>query len=99
MQRRGSTPLGMAAGYGDIAIATLLLERGADINAAQGLTNKTPLAYAAMVGKVDMVRFLLERGADLTIKDGHGHTALQLAERLGKNPEVVEILKEATKTN
>lgn len=98
LQRRGFTPLSIAAGHGDIPTTTLLLEQGANMNAPSGLGGYTPLAFAALVGKTDMVRFLLERGADPTLKDDHGYTALGMAEQSGKHPEVVKILKAAAKT-
>jgi ankyrin repeat protein len=61
-----------------IASLTLLLEAGADINAAdpRGLT---PLHEAARWGWNDVVRFLVARGADLHAKDNRGLTPVDSA--------------------
>jgi hypothetical protein len=54
---------GMAQ-LGDVARATLLLDRGADINAVDDEFKSTPLGFAARWGRRGMVRMLLDRGAD-----------------------------------
>jgi ankyrin repeat protein len=97
LQRRGTTPLGAAALHDDTQVAELLLDHGADVNAPGAFAGHTSIAAAAMTGKGAMVRLLLARGADPTIGDWIGQTALSLAERFGKNPEVVEMLKAALK--
>jgi len=57
------TPLGRAAGAGDVAAMTGLLDRGADPN-APGAYRLTPLAVAARNGRVEAIELLLARGAD-----------------------------------
>jgi len=57
------TPLGRAAGRGDLAAMTALLDQGADPNAA-GAHGMTPLASAARNGRVEAIELLLTRGAD-----------------------------------
>lgn len=57
------TPLGRAAGGGDLVAMTALLDHGADPNAA-GAHGMTPLASAARNGKVEAIELLLARGAD-----------------------------------
>jgi ankyrin repeat protein len=57
------TPLGRAAGQGDLAAMTALLDQGADPNAI-GAHGMTPLASAARNGKVEAIELLLARGAD-----------------------------------
>ena len=54
---------GMAQ-LGDRRKATLLLDRGAAVNAVDEEFRSTPLGLAARWGHLEMVRFLLERGAD-----------------------------------
>jgi len=62
----GTTALLFAANNGLTAIAQLLLEKGAKIN-AQDNDGWTPLIAAAGRGYIAMVQLLLEKGADLSI--------------------------------
>ena len=57
--------------HGHIAAATLLLNRGAQINTIPGGFDYsgTCLHYAALNGQRAMVEFLVEHGADVTIQD------------------------------
>ena len=55
--------------------ATLLLDRGADVNAANE-AGQTALHAAAAIGANGVVRFLVERGARLDAKTRQGRTAL-----------------------
>ena len=57
------TPLGRAAGRGDLGAMTTLLDHGADANAT-GAFGMTPLASAARNGRVEAIDLLLARGAD-----------------------------------
>ena len=92
----GTTPLHAAAVRGEQQIATLLIQRGADVNARGGENQATPLHVAAAGGHTDMVRTLVTAGADMKIRDGaleatpeewarsFGHSALgDLLRRLG----------------
>ena len=68
------TPL--AAAYsGDIKIAELLLEYGADVNAKSELL-VTPLHAAAEEDHADMVKLLIARGALLDATEAGGYTPL-----------------------
>lgn len=58
-----NTPLARAAGSGDLAAMTKLLDHGADPNASGG-HGMTPLASAARNGRVEAIELLLARGAD-----------------------------------
>ena len=58
-----------------LAAAKLLLDRGADVNAANE-AGQTPLHAAAAIGANGVVRFLVERGARLDAKTRQGRTAL-----------------------
>ncbi|TDF96625.1 ankyrin repeat domain-containing protein [Paenibacillus piri] len=60
--RAGFTPLHVAAGRGNIAIAELLLVHGAPLDARKA-DGQTPLAYARQQGKTAMAAWLRERGA------------------------------------
>jgi hypothetical protein len=74
---RGATLLHVAAEYGLLDIATLLLDRGADVNArssvgGDGVGGQTALFHSATpfdetLG-LAMTRLLVERGADLTVR-------------------------------
>jgi ankyrin repeat protein len=55
--------LGRAAGKGDLAAISTLLDHGADANAA-GAYGLTPLAAAARNGRCEAIELLLARGAD-----------------------------------
>ena len=70
----GLSPLGWASLTGNTAIITLLLDRGADIGAADS-AGSTPLHQAAYFGKTPAVRLLLDRGADPSARDKAGQTA------------------------
>ena len=58
------TPLHMAAKGGQSEIVKLLLESGADANAAQE-SGGTPLLYAAEAGHQEIVKLLLDAGANV----------------------------------
>jgi ankyrin repeat protein len=76
-----NTPLHGAAAHSG-AIARLLIEKGADVNA----TNKngqTPLHVGAAWGRADLVRLLIDRGAEFTSRDATGRTALEWAAHNG----------------
>ncbi len=66
----------------------LLLESGADVNAASKI-KMTPLMAAAMTGRAKVVESLLSKGADLTATNDKGETALEIA----KNREKLEAVK------
>lgn len=91
---RQDTPLNTAAYFGQVEIARLLLERGADVNANQGVGAVTPLHDAAMGGHGAMVRLLVERGADLEARDGEfNSTPLQWA-KFFKREVAIAVLEE-----
>ncbi|KAF1970942.1 hypothetical protein BU23DRAFT_590811 [Bimuria novae-zelandiae CBS 107.79] len=70
------TPLSWAAAYGHEAVAKLLLEKGADVEAKTN-DDWTPLRGAATSGHEAVVKLLLERGADVEAKDNNGWTPLR----------------------
>jgi hypothetical protein len=77
---------------------TLLLERGADIN-AQDWRKRTPLHLAADHGHASVVKLLLERDADITAKDAVGWTALHLAAHDGRVSSVTLLLERGADVN
>lgn len=80
--KEGNTPLSHSAGKGDIETATVLLEKGADVNAVDGI-QWTPLMAAAERGLEEMGILLLQRGADPDTRDPDGFTPLLLAAPAG----------------
>ena len=60
-------------------LMSLLLERGADVNAASTDDGETALMEACQYGRAEVVRFLLERGADVNAVKKDGFTPLMLA--------------------
>jgi uncharacterized protein len=76
----GWTPLHLAAFFGRIDAARILLDAGASVHAVSrnSLTN-TPL-HAATAGKhSDVALLLLARGAKADVPDAGGYTPLQIA--------------------
>jgi ankyrin repeat protein len=73
---RGATLLHVAAEYGNVEAAKLLLERGADVNARAlvdeaAVGGQTPLFHAVtQFGDwgLPVAQLLLERGADLSLR-------------------------------
>ena len=76
-EQGGFTPLLFAARVGDAKSATLLLDKGADVN-DMAPTGVAALALAAFSGHPDAAELLLERGADPNASAG-GYTALHAA--------------------
>jgi len=60
----GGWPLAIAARYGHINVAELLLRHGADPNLIDQKTGLTPLKLAASWGRKEAARLLIEQGAD-----------------------------------
>jgi ankyrin repeat protein len=72
---RGATLLHVAAEYGFLDAARLLLDRGADVNVraeidANGVGGQTPIFHALTQGgdDRDVAELLIDRGADVTIR-------------------------------
>ncbi|XP_063749383.1 ankyrin-3 isoform X17 [Eleginops maclovinus] len=86
----GFTPLHIAAHYGNINVATLLLNRGAAVD-FKARNDITPLHVASKRGNSNMVRLLLERGSKIDARTKDGLTPLHCGARSG-HEQVVEML-------
>jgi ankyrin repeat protein len=88
----GYPALGLAVFFGHEDVAALLLEHGADVNAASKNAQRvTPLHAAVARRNVKLVRALLDRGADPNAEQAGGFTPLHGAAYHGDR-EVVEAL-------
>lgn len=91
VNRVGWSPLHYAAAGGAADIASVLIERGASLN-ARATAGLTPLMMAAREGQEQAVAVLLDAGADASLVNSEGLTALQLADRADK-PRIVKAIK------
>ena len=86
---RGRTPLMIAASIGSIDAMKLLIEAGADVNAADSF-GATALMFA--IRDIAKVRVLLDAGARANEKSRQGQTALLLAASTTGSIETVRLL-------
>ncbi len=89
--KEGKTALQWAASYGDMTMAKLLLNRGADVNWI-GPYFHTALHYATLEDHPDMVKWLLERGAEIGV-NGDGRSPLHIAAVRGNMKIVKHLIK------
>jgi ankyrin repeat protein len=76
---------------GHTAVAALLLERGADVN-AKGVFGGTGLHWAAINGHRDTVAFLVAHGADLTVRDAKFDSTPEGWAAEGRHDEIRQML-------
>lgn len=85
-----STPLYVAAVWGDLEAARLLLDAGAEVN-ARNEDGQTALHWAASEGDRAMATLLIERGASLDQLCDEGSTPRELALLMG-HTDLLDIL-------
>jgi len=73
-----ATPLQMAARYGEVEVAAILLDYGATIDAVDS-SGMTPLHYAVSRNCANVASLLLSRGANVNRASNVGDTPLQTA--------------------
>lgn len=74
----GFSPLHWAAKEGHLNLVTLLIQRGARVNATN-MGDDTPLHLATAHGHRDIVNLLLKNKADINFVNEHGNTPLHYA--------------------
>ena len=75
----GWSPLHSAANQGQKEITELLIAKGADVNAKEGVGRGTPLHYAAYSGHKEIAELLIANGANVNAKMDNGFTSLHWA--------------------
>ena len=85
------------AGLSNKDVVSLLLDRGANINAVN-LLKETPLHLAVWIGDVDVVSILVEAGANRRKRDTEDYTPFMLARDKGFS-KIIKILKEGLKVH
>jgi ankyrin repeat protein len=86
-----NTPLIESCSRGNLKVAQLLLDNGADINAKKRNTGETALMEATSIDHKEIVELLLDHGADINDKDDHGDTTLFYASSQA-SIEIVKLL-------
>jgi ankyrin repeat protein len=84
----GVTALFSACQNGHADVVSLLIAKGANVNARNVVNGVTPLIIASCFGHSAVIRLLLRAGADAKVVDLTGDTALSCA----KNEEVRALL-------
>lgn len=92
--RDGETLLMIAAANGHLAVAELLLSRGAEVDRGDDYEN-TPLMRAAARGRLEMVRLLLRHGARPGHRNKWGRRAADWSRWPENGPEIAAVLEEA----
>lgn len=94
----GSSPLHMAAQYGHLATAEVLLRAGISKD-ARTKVDRTPLHIAAQEGHVEIVELLIKHGAEVDAKDMLRMTPLHWAVERGHMKVILCLLKHNADTN
>jgi ankyrin repeat protein len=88
----GYTPLILACYRANNAVAKLLVQKGADVDALSGMG--TALMAATVKGNSEMVTYLIGRKANPNLSDGNGKTAILYAVMFNK-PDLASLLVKA----
>jgi uncharacterized protein len=95
----GKTPVADATMRGERDTVRVLLQQGADVNAAQG-DGMTALHWAALMGDVETAEMLLYAGANVNASTRLGaFTPLLLAAKSGEAPMIAALLEASANPN
>lgn len=97
---KGVIPLVEAAYSGSVEIATLLLDKKANVNErGQVGSHETPLTAAALRGHADLVAVLINHGADVNAPGWEGRTPLMCAASSGYLDAVKVLVQKGANVN
>lgn len=86
------SPLSYAVNEGDTEIAVLLIDRGADVNFKDPMSDEAVITMAAQRGNTEIVRALVAKGADTNVMDKYlDTTPMTIAAEFG-HTETVKLL-------
>ncbi len=91
--RFGQSALMLAATMGRLAVAELLVEEGADINAKDMEHGRSVLMFAVADGHLAVAELLIAKDVNVNAKNNDGYTALMFATIRGRL-EIVKLLLE-----
>jgi ankyrin repeat protein len=89
-----SLPLHHAAERGRVEIMTMLLDAGADINAADK-DRYSACYFAIFYDEFDALKLLVERGANLDVVDFNGDSLLSIVAQCGKSERIAIFMLDA----
>mmetsp|Transcript_23305 Transcript_23305/g.60992 ORF Transcript_23305/g.60992 Transcript_23305/m.60992 type:complete len:963 (+) Transcript_23305:153-3041(+) len=90
-----ATPLMFAAMRGHLAVAELLVDRGAELDCQDAISQWTALMNATYYGHRSVVRLLVQSGANIVLTAQNGCTAYDIASLIG-DTEIVHLLAAAS---
>ena len=96
--RFSSLPLHFISMSGNVEIARLLIEAGADVECGD-TDESTPLDVAAMNHRGEIVAFLLSKGADVNRRDKNGACAMSFAAAAGDSAIVGQLIRAGADLN
>ncbi|MEW6360076.1 MAG: ankyrin repeat domain-containing protein [Planctomycetota bacterium] len=82
-----------------VAVAQLLLDRGAYVDAKDHAYGMTPLFYAIGPMHQDVVKLLIERGANVNAKSSEGQTPLHFAARWNSRDAAILLISKGAEVN
>jgi len=96
----GMTALHWAADAGEVELAQILIDAGANVDAVTRLADYTPLHLASRQGSASLIEALLEGGANATVSStAGGSTALHFAAGAGSVDAITMLLRHGADVN
>ncbi|KAL7676382.1 hypothetical protein ACOME3_002636 [Neoechinorhynchus agilis] len=89
--KAGQTPLMVASIEGNLHVAEVLLEGGAQVDSMCDKTRDTPLSYACSHGRLDLARLMLAKGASREHRNSSDYTPMCLAATSG-HVDIINLL-------